>query len=509
VTNAIHAPCEEGLIRAVEGPAPPASAPRKRLILAATIAGSAMAYIDSSVVNVALPAIQHGLNADAAAVQWVANAYLLMLGALVLVGGAAADLVGRRAVFVAGILLFTLASIACGAAPNADWLIAARAVQGVGAALLTPASLAILGASFSDAERGRAIGAWAGFGALTTAAGPVLGGWAVDALSWRAVFFLNVPVAAVTLALTLLWVPESRDPQAKRLDIPGAVLAALGLGALTWGLTNASTGGFARPAVLWPLAIGVASLSGFLVVEARSATAMAPLSLFRSRDFSGANLLTLLLYFALGGALFFLPFELIRAQGYAASAAGAALLPLSVIMGGFSGAAGRLSDRIGPRVPLTLGPLIAAGGLLLLAAAESARSYWTGVFPAMLVVATGMTLAVAPLTTTVMSAVGERHAGVASGVNNALARVAGLLSIALLSLVFLHRFDVATAGTLPAGSGLSVVPIAAPEPLRSVEIAAFDKAFTVVMRAAAAAAAAGGVAAWLLVEPRKRQPSSP
>ncbi len=437
-----HAPCDEGVIRTADTSVEcrPATT-RKTQALAATILGSSMAFIDGSVVNVALPAIQRDLAADTTGIQWVINAYLLLLGALVLIGGSAGDRYGRRRVFLVGIVLFTLASIGCGLAPGVGTLIAARAAQGIAAALLVPSSLAILGASFEPAERGRAIGAWAGFGALMAALGPILGGLLVDTLSWRAIFFLNVPIAVAAVWLTLRAVPESRDPDAGRLDWTGAVIVALGLGALTWALTDASSRGFGDAWVLAGLAGGALLLVAFVVVETRVRAPMMPPALFRPSDFSGANLLTLLLYFALSGALFVLPFELIRGHDYSATQAGAALLPLPIVMGVFSRAAGRLNDRIGPHWPLTLGSIIAGIGMAMLALPGQGTPYWQGFLPAMLVLSLGMTLAVAPLTTTVMSAVETHQAGVASGINNAVARVAGVIAVAVLGLVFFGGAD--------------------------------------------------------------------
>ncbi len=511
---ALHkGPCDEGQIRASTAGGPALSVRRGRLVLAATVLASGMAFIDGSVVNVALPAIQRELHADAAASAWVMNAYLLTLGAFVLVGGALADRFGRRRSLLAGMAVFTAASIACGLSPGPQFLIAVRAVQGLGAALLTPASLAILGASFREPARGLAIGAWAGFASVAAAVGPVLGGWLVDRISWRAAFFVNVPIAVAAAALALLAVPESRDPDARGLDLPGAGLAAAGLGLLVWGLTEAPSRGFGAPAIAGALVAGAAALAGFAVVQARSPAPMAPPALFRSRDFLGANLLTLCLYFALGGALFFLPFELIRAHGYAAAAAGAALLPFSAVMGLFSTAAGRLGERVGPRGPLTLGPILAAAGLFLLGWRADASSYWTGVLPALLVLAVGMTLAVAPLTDTVMASVGDARAGTASGVNNAVARVAGLLAVAVMSLVFAAGFDgtldrdralsaIAPAARPARGQGLSV-PLGQGAPaLAAAKRAAFQAAYREVMTGSAAAAFAGGLIAFLTIRGR-------
>ncbi len=500
--------------------APKLSAARKRMILMATILGSGMGWLDGTVVNVALPAMQRALNAGAGEVQWVMNAYLLFLGALLLIGGAAGDRYGRRRVFLVGVLVFTAASIACALAPDAKVLAIARAVQGAGAALFTPASLALLSANFPDKERGQAIGLWAGLGALTAAVGPLLGGWLVDIISWRAIFYINVPLALGTIVLTMIATPESRDPEAKHLDAPGAVLCAVSLGALTWALTVAGARGFGSPLVIGALAAGVLGAAAFLWVERRSSSPMLPFALFKSRDFVAANLLTLLLYFALSGAMFFLPFELIRVHGYRATAAGAALLPFPLVMGTLSSLSGRLSDRIGPRWMLAAGPIIAGGGLVMLGWLSGAGGYWVSVFPAVLTLAVGMTIAVAPLTTTVMNAVSATHAGAASGINNAVSRVAGLIAIAAMSLVFAAGFDMFASARLdaahapasvrpPQGAALTVA--FGHDAWGGAERAAFEDAYRLIMTLAGACAAAGGLVAAIAVRGRapdesKRRP---
>ncbi len=474
-----------------KGTASPPATNTRRAVLVATVVGSSLAFIDGAVVNVALPALQASFGASAALVQWVMNAYLLMLGSLVLVGGAAADRYGRRRVFVLGVALFALASLACAAAPSAALLVVARAVQGFAAALMTPASLALLRANFPPQERARAFGIWAGAGALTTAFGPVLGGFLVDSVGWRTIFLINLPLAALAIVVALRAVPESRDDSARALDAPGAVLVAIALGALTYGLTVAADAGWSA-LTAGSVAAGIALLGVFLLVEHRSAAPMLPLALFRGRAFSALNGMTFLLYFALGAALFLLPFELIRVERYSATLAGAALLPFALVMGLFSSAAGRLARRIGTRVQLCAGPIVAGAGIAALGLAGAGGTYWATRLPALLVLAVGMTLTVGPLTAAVMNATESRHAGLASGVNNAVARVAGLLAVALSTLI--------VATVVAAGGAPGADVLAAADP------GAFHRGFRLAMLIAGGAAALGGAVVGVLlrgVAPRR------
>ena len=428
-------PCDELIIHSTPNTAPCAKR-QQRWVLAACVFGSSMAFIDSSVVNVALPKMETDLGTTLSAITWVVNAYTLCMSALLLIGGASADQIGRRRIFLTGLVIFAVASVGCGLTHGARLLILARAIQGIGAALLIPCSLAIIGAVFSEKERGAAIGVWSGASAIAAGGGPLLGGWLVDHVSWRAIFLINPIIAAPTLLIVLRHVPESIDPTAKKgLDLPGATLAFLGLGLLVYGLITASPKGWNNSLVLAALGCGVGLLLGFVLAERYGRTPMMPLSLFHSLTFSGVNILTLLLYGALGGAMFFLPFLLIQVHGYSATEAGAVFLPFTVLLALLSRWGGKLVDRVGARLPLIAGPLIVGAGFFLLSVPDTGGAYWSTFLLPMLVLGLGMAITVAPLTTTVLNSVPPHQTGVASGINNAVAQVASLLLIGVLSTV--------------------------------------------------------------------------
>jgi EmrB/QacA subfamily drug resistance transporter len=420
--------------------------PTGRWVIAAAVLGTGVAFLDSTVVNAALPAIGRDLNGDLADMQWVLTAYLLTLGSLLVLGGALGDRFGRKRVFMIGLVGFAAASALCGAAPSVPVLIAARAVQGIAGALLVPGSLAIISASFHPDDRGRAIGMWSGLGSVTTAAGPFLGGWFIDSVSWRLVFFVNLPLVVVALVICARHVPETRDESApRRVDLPGAVLLALGLAGVVYALIEGPAKGWPTTALVLGV-LGVAALVLWLMVEQRSAHPMVPLDVFKSRQFSGANAVTFAIYAAFGATTFLLVVHLQTDLGYSALEAGASLLPATFLMFFFSARSGALAQRIGPRLQMTVGPFVVAAGIALLARVEPGHSYWTSVFPAMLVLGAGLTTTVAPLTAAVLAAVSDQHAGLGSAINNAVARIASLVAVAVLP---------AAAGIATSGGSLT------------------------------------------------------
>jgi len=447
--------------------------PRGRWVLLATVLGSSMALLDGTVVNLALPRIADDLDASFGGLQWILNGYTLALAALILVGGALGDRLGRRRMFLVGAVGFTGASVLCALAVGVPMLVAARVAQGAAAALLTPASLAIIEASFVREDRGRAIGAWSGLGGVATAVGPFLGGWLVEAASWRLIFVLNVPLGIAVVVIGLRHVPESHDPSTSGgLDVAGAVLGAGALAALTLGLGESS----------WPVALaGVVTLGVFVVAERRTRDPLVPLSLFRSMTFSGTNVVTLLLYGALGVVFFLLALVLQGPLGFSPLAAGVATLPVTAAMLLLSSSAGALAERIGPRLPMTIGPAVMAGALLLLTGIDASSRYWPSVFPGVTLFGLGLALTVAPLTAAALGSVDDRRAGVASGVNNAVARTGQLLAVAAVPVI---------AGFAPG---------------EAVGADALLDGFRTVMRAAAGAALAAAVIAWLTV----RRPAPP
>jgi EmrB/QacA subfamily drug resistance transporter len=517
----IRQPCDEGVIRASEAIAP-CSWQAGPWVLAATILGSGMAFIDGTAVTVALPAIQDSLGATAVDTQWVLAAYTLFLAALILVGGSLGDHLGRRRIFAAGVVLFALASVGGGLAQNAEQLIVARAVQGAGGALLVPNSLAIIGASFEEGRRGKAIGTWAGFTGVGMVLGPVLGGYLADHLSWRGVFFINVPLAIAVLIIAFGRVPESRNPGARRLDLPGAALAAVGLGGVVFGLLESSKAGLSDPLVAGSLVLGVAALVAFAVVEGRSREPMVPFGLFRSKDFAGSNLFTLLFYFSLGGTLFFLPFVLVWVHGYSATAAGAAIVPAILIVTLFSRFAGGLADRHGARPLLVISAVVAAAGFALFAVpGVEDGSYWTTFFPASVILGIGMAAQASAVTTVALGSVGPRRSGLASAINNAFSQTAALLAVAVLGVLMFWVFGGSLDARLEALElppearqrleeekiklGAAEVPeglAAAPAVERAID-EAFVAGYRAVMLVAAGTALASALGAAFLISGKK------
>jgi EmrB/QacA subfamily drug resistance transporter len=445
-------------------------------VLLATVLGSGIAFLDTTVVNVALATIGEDLDAGIASLQWVVNAYTLTLSGFLLLGGSLGDHYGRRRVFVIGVVWFAVASLLCGLAPTDEALIAARALQGIGGALLTPGSLAIIEASFRREDRSPAIGAWSGLGGVTAAIGPFVGGWLVQAASWRFIFLINLPLAALVVWASLRHVPETRDPGATgRLDWTGAALAAAGLAGIVYALTDGPGQGWTSPRILVAGLVGLAALVAFVAWERRIRSPMLPLDIFTSRQFTAANVVTFVVYGALGGSLFLMPIQLQRVVGYSPLASGVALVPITVVLLLLSARAGRLAARIGPRLPMTLGPLLVAAGFALFTRIGPGAGYLVDILPASLVYGFGLTLTVAPLTATVLAAAPAEHAGIASAVNNDVARTAGLLAVAVL----------------PVAAGISGA--GALEPDR------FADGFRTAMAIAAVLCAAGGVLSWLTI----------
>jgi EmrB/QacA subfamily drug resistance transporter len=480
-----------------------------------------MAFVDGTIVNVALPAIQRAMNATTADAQWVMESYALLVSALLLVGGVLGDHYGRRRVFVIGAVIFTLASLGCAASGTVTWLIGMRALQGFGAALLIPGSLSLISSAYPKERRGAAIGTWSAFSGITAAIGPVLGGFLVEHVSWHWAFLVNLPLGILLVAICFWRVPESKGMDAGKIDMVGAVLATLGLAGVIYALIEAPLRGWLSSSVIASAVIGIVALAIFVIVEMRIAAPMLPLGLFRDRDFAGANLLTLLLYASLGGSLFFVPLNLIQVQGYGATGAGASLLPFIVIMFVLSRWTGRLVDVVGARLPLIVGPTIAGAGFALYALPGVGGSYWTTFFPAACVLGLGMSVTIAPLTTTVMNALKPALAGTASGVNNAVSRVAGLLAIAVFGIVLTQGFDAALKVGLASGVPADVVQsvIAQKAKLAGIQVtndaarqaidAAFVAGFRRVMLLSAGLAVLSAIAAGVMIRPSRKQSDTP
>jgi EmrB/QacA subfamily drug resistance transporter len=525
---AVLQPCDIGVIDGtkISSPCQPSSRP---WIIAAASLGSGMAFLDSTILNVALPALQSDLGASVRAVQWTYGAYALVLSALLLVGGTLGDRFGRRRVFVLGATIFAVASVWCALAPGTAQLITARGVQGVGGALLVPASLAIIGASFEGRLKAKAIGTWGALSAIAMAVGPVLGGWLVEEVSWRAAFLINPVLAAVAIPIALWHVPESRDPEAHNLDLAGAVLATAGLAGLVYGLIESSAWGLGAPRVLAALGLGSVALAAFVSVERHAKDPMVPPSLFRSRNFDGANLVTLLFYMALTGSLYFLPFLMMQVHGYSALVAGSVFLPFVAMAFLIGRLSGRISARFGSKIPLVVASLAVLVGLLLFAVPGVEHgSYWTSFFPAMVVQGIGMALAITPLTTVALGSVDREHSGLASGVNNAVARVAGLMAVALLGVFVYGVFSASLDARLDrmdlSGEIRSEMEAAkthlgaaeAPEGVEAVTAAHIERAidesfvagFRAVMLASAGLALASALVAALLVSDRRVGPTA-